>query len=782
MTTSYIISTNLQFGFIFSLFLVLFIPSSALNPDGTLLLSFKYAVVSDPLSVLENWNYEDDNPCTWIGITCASIGDPGKPRVVSLILPNSQLLGSVPEDLGLIDHLRSLNLSNNSLNGTLPASLFNSSDLQILSLSSNTISGELPQLITGPSLKFLNLSNNVLAGNIPQSLTSLKSLTVVSLKNNHLSGTIPNGFDFTLYLDLSSNAFSGSLPLQFGGRKINYLNLSNNKLSGAIPPEFVKDIPPKAMIDLSNNNLAGPIPQHSPLSNQKTDSFTGNADLCGSPLEKVCTVPSTLSTPPNVTTNSTPPAAIAAIPRTINSSPSNNTPGASSQATSRTQHGLNIKPTKLVAIIVGDLAGIGILAIIILYVYKWKKQKKHNAEFAISKPVPTHKDELTISKESKSQTTWSCLTKGHGEETSTTGSESEETGTSRYHNGNHQQGTTGYQNVSLQPNDRSLVMVDGETELEIETLLKASAYILGTSGSSGIVYKAVLEDMSAFAVRRIGECSVERLKEFESYVRAIAKLRHSNLVRVRGFYWGEDEKLLISDYIDNGSLATATYRRVGSSPYHIPFDIRLKIAKGVARGLTYIHEKKHVHGNIKPSNILLTPDMDPVISDFGLHWLVSGKDSYKTDDSTRHFGSKRSISRDEIQDFPVSSSSSSYATPVNGFIGCTSPYHAPESHKNLRPNPKWDVYSFGIVLLELITGKVFSDRELGQWTSGSVAEDKTRLLRMADVAIKADVARKEKAILACFKLGFSCASLVPQKRPSMKDALQVLEKMPCSAY
>ncbi|GAB4838751.1 hypothetical protein Ancab_028294 [Ancistrocladus abbreviatus] len=83
----------------------------------------------------------------------------------------------------------------------------------------------------------------------------------------------------------------------------------------------------------------------------------------------------------------------------------------------------------------------------------------------------------------------------------------------------------------------SLVMVDGEEELELETLLRASACILGASGAN-IVYKAVLQDGTTFVVRRIGESVAERMKDFENQVRRISKLRHPNLVRVRGFYWG----------------------------------------------------------------------------------------------------------------------------------------------------------------------------------------------------------------------------------------------------
>lgn len=204
-------------------------------------------------------------------------------------------------------------------------------------------------------------------------------------------------------------------------------------------------------------------------------------------------------------------------------------------------------------------------------------------------------------------------------------------------------------------------------------------------------------------------------------------------------------------------------------------------------GLAYIHEKKHVHGNIKPSNILLTLEMDPIISDFGLEWLIFGKHNHKTKGSNRHFGSKRSISSHEemmIQhDYHHSASSSPYMAPATGLLGCTSPYHAPESMKSIKPNPKWDVYSFGIVLLELISGKVFSERELGQWNaSSSTIDDENSILRLADMCVRTDIHGRHDATLACFKLGFSCASLNPQKRPSMKEALQVLEKIPSSSF
>ncbi|KAL0334905.1 UNVERIFIED_CONTAM: putative LRR receptor-like serine/threonine-protein kinase [Sesamum radiatum] len=766
----------------FSLFLLLLAPAVlGLNLDGSLLLSFKYSVLSDPLSVLDNWDYSDATPCLWTGVTCAQIvggafgGMSDMFRVISLSLPNSKLLGIVPEDLGFIPHLRTLDLSGNFLNGTLPSSLFNASELEVLSLANNVISGGIPEFFAGPkSLRLLNLSDNALAGNIPKSITSLQNLTVVSLRSNYLSGPIPSGIRSFQVLDLSSNLLNGSLPLGFGGENLRYLNLSSNKFSGSVPQEFAAQIPGNATIDLSFNDLSGEIPESISLSNQKTEAYAGNTDLCGKPLKKLCTIPSTLSTPPNVTTNTSSPA-IAAIPKTIGSNPLPNSPDtAPSSGQIPPQHGL--KPAAIAGIAVAPLAGIAVLAAIFLYVYQKKKKKANAAAKETSTTtIKAHefkKDSAPAAvKETRNLPTWPCLSViTNGEETSeATGSDSDEN--SNYVT-DHSQLENENQKHEQAKNERSLVMVDGETELELETLLKASAYVLGSSGDS-IVYKAVLEDGTAFAVRRIGESGVARLKEFEGQVKAIAKLRHPNLVRVRGFYWGDDEKLVIYDYVSNGSLANVGYRKIGSSPYHLPLATRIKIAKGVARGLAYIHDKKNVHSNIKPSNILLTPDMEPMVSDFGLHWLIHGKHTRKSDGSARHFGSKRST--DDLYDQSVNGSP--YIAPA-GFVGCTSPYHAPESLNNLKPSPKWDVYSFGILLLELLTGKVFSDRELSQWTVGSVAEDPNQVLRMADVAIRGDVAGREEAMLAWFKLGFSCASLVPQKRPCMKDAVHVLEKIP----
>ncbi|EEF43610.1 Interleukin-1 receptor-associated kinase, putative [Ricinus communis] len=725
---------NLHFLVFLFLFLVLgLVPTFALNTDGILLLSFKYSTLSDPLSVLESWNYDDDTPCSWNGVTCTELGLQGTPdmfRVTSLVLPSSQLLGSIPPDLGFIQHLKHLDLSNNYLNGSLPSSIFNATELEVISLSGNEISGELSESIGGmKNLQLLNLSDNALAGKVPKNLTSLQNLTVVSLRSNYFSGYVPSGFNSVQVLDLSSNLLNGSLPLDFGGANLRYLNLSYNKLSGQISQAFAKEIAQNATIDLSFNNLTGAIPESLSLLNQKTESFKGNIDLCGKPLKNLCSIPSTLSTPPNISTTS---PAIAVIPKPLESTPVTNTSSGNQKASgNQTQNGL--KPTTVIAIVVADLAGITILALAILYVYQLKKKKTLNhtstndylpkSEQKLQpESISTKTDQLA---ESRKPITWSCLPI-KAEETS---EESATSDSDREGSGQQNESSNQWYGSSHHPQQKGgkLVIVDGETEMDMETLLKASAYILGASGAS-IVYKAVLADGTAFAVRRIGESGIERFKDFENQVRFISKMRHPNLVRIRGFYWGDDEKLVIYDYVSNGSLASSSFRKPGSSPFHLPLKVR----------------------------------------------LVLGNNSYKASNSGRNFGSQRSTTTS--QDHPITAASP-HATPSSSTTN-GSPYQAPESLKNLKPNLKWDVYSFGVILLELLTGRVLSERELSQWTAGSIVEDKNRVLRFTDVAIRADVEAKEDAVLACFKLGFSCASFAPQKRPSMKEAVQVLEKIP----
>ncbi|KAK1439949.1 hypothetical protein QVD17_05774 [Tagetes erecta] len=580
----------------------------------------------------------------------------------------------------------------------------------------------------------LSLPNSHLTGSIPiTALSRLRHLQLLNLSNNSINGTIPASiFNFPNLqtLSLSSNFISGQLPETIPAlQSLQVLNLSNNNISGFVLRNFAENIPVNAVVDLSFNNLTGEIPQM--FSNQKQEYFAGNLNLCGKPLNKACTVPSLHSFPPNVSLNGSATAAIAAMPKTTGD-----------EDTLVNHSHRKVNSWKIVAILAGDVAGMMTL-VILFYTYQFRK--KNTSQNRTDELVEVKADEARAC---------CCFVRGSEEEERETLTDNETEG----------------------DDERRLVMVDRETEMEMETLLKASAYVLGSSGGS-IVYKAVVGGGGGggggvFVVRRIGECGVEKMKDFEKIVRGLSKFRHRNLVKVLGFYWGEEEKLVIYDYVSNGNLATAGYEKTGSSSCHLSFETRLKIAKGIAKGLSYIHEKKHVHGNMKPNNILLTPNMDPVISDFGLDWLILGKAN-----SAIHKSSS-------TQEEPTIITRNHHYHHTNNLYGYVSPYQAPESIKSSKSNPKWDVYSFGIILLELFLGKVFSYNELAQWnTDSTTANMETKILKIADQFISTidEHGSRKDCFLTCTKLGFSCASLVPHKRPSMKVVLQVIEKIQCTS-
>jgi hypothetical protein len=595
-----------------------------LNADGVLLMSFKNAVTADPLGALSGWSYGSAEPCAWNGVVCAGFQQPDAAaaavnvtsaaagegnataaaangtdvgglgvntslaaatvsRVISLVLPNAQLSGPLPTDLARLDHLRHLDLSGNSLNKSgLPAALLNASELRVLSLAGNGMAGELPDAYAR-GLQELNLSDNALSGRLPAALCRLPSLVVLGLANNRLAGALPIGGLGALELvDLSNNRFNGSLPSDFGGSRLRLLNVSSNGLTGALPTEMSAVIPTNATVDLSRNNLTGAVPQAGAFAVQPAAAYEGNADLCGPPLKQPCSIPSSLSNPPNATDS---PPAFAAIPKNPGPSP----PGTDGPPQApRGQE--KLRPAAIVAIVAGDIAGVGLLFVLFLYAYHVRKKRRQRPEEDPTPPQPKSSMRgigegvktlhIAGGKEEKASTSTGCCI-GHrtyssdssecsvsSDGESDDGEDVKKRGSLIGRSTPQDHGSKKYDpQQQAPPVPATLVTVDGDGELEMETLLKASAYILSATGSS-IVYKAVLADGTALAVRRIGESGgADKLKDFEAQVRAVAGFRHPNILRLRGFYWGADEKLLIHDYAPNGSLANIAFSSKSPSPF-----------------------------------------------------------------------------------------------------------------------------------------------------------------------------------------------------------------------
>uniref|UniRef100_A0A0E0LY88 Protein kinase domain-containing protein n=1 Tax=Oryza punctata TaxID=4537 RepID=A0A0E0LY88_ORYPU len=750
-------------------------PAAALNQDGVLLLSFKFSLLADPLASLAGWGYADDTPCAWNGVVCMAFpaSSSEAARVVSVVLPNAQLVGPIARELGLIEHLRHLDLSGNALNGTLPVELLRAPELRVLSLAGNGITGSLPEEVGQlRSLRALNLAGNALSGPIPANLTLLPNLTAVSLANNFFSGALPvGGFPALQVLDVSSNLLNGTLPPDFGGAALRYVNLSSNRLAGAIPHEMASRLPANVTIDLSYNNLTGAIPTLAPFTVQRPTAFAGNAELCGRPLDSLCAFASSAADPPNGTARS--PPAIAAIPK----NPTEALPGddtgaeAGAPASGSGQQG-RMRMATIIAIAAGDVAGIAVLVVVFMYVYQVRKKRQREEVAKQRMGVVFKKPEPEESPDGIGRSLSCCLRKKAGDESDSTEEVTDTSASFAAKEGvvaaKTDEAATGSKKAKDGGGGEVLVTVDGEVELEMETLLKASAYILGAAGSS-IVYKAVLGDGAVLAVRRIGsdDAGVRRFSEFDAQMRAIARLRHGNILRLRGFYWGPDEMLLIHDFAANGSLANISVKRkTGSSPISLSWSARLRIARGVARGLAFLHDKKFVHGNVRPSNILLDADMEPLVADLGIHRLVRGGDTLKA---------AAGRSAKSLPDLSPPPGASPLVGP-SGSGDAAAQYQAPEGVKNPKANAKWDVYSLGMVLLELVAGRALTSLELCQWSSAAAAEE--QVFRLADAALRGEMAGREEALASCLRLGFACCAMAPHKRPSMKEVVAAMDRIP----
>lgn len=480
-------------------------PSFSLSPDGLSLLALKSAVdqTSDGGSAFSDWNENDTYPCHWSGISCMNISGFSDPRVVVIAISRKNLTGYIPSELGTLVFLRRLNLHGNRFYGSIPVQLFSATSLHSIFLYGNNLSGPLPPSICHlPRLQNLDLSKNSFSGTIPGDLANCRQMQRLILAGNRFSGEIPTGIwpemENLVQLDLSSNEFNGSIPADLGELKSlsGTLNLSFNHFSGKIPSSLGK-LPGTVNFDLRHNNLTGEIPQTGSFSNQGPNAFLNNPSLCGFPLQKPC------QSPPGGSQSSAP----------VSDSNSNE----------------GLKPGLIILISIANAAVIAFIGLVIVYLY-WKTKDSKGCSCA---------RKVKFS-DGTSVKFCSC--------TCLNGFPSND---SEMESGNYGGGGEGGV-------EGDLIAIDKGFKFELDELLRASAYVLGKS-RLGIVYKVVLSNGVPVAVRRLGEGGGQRFKDFASEIQAIGRVKHPNIVRLRAYYWAQDEKLLISDFISNGNLASALH-------------------------------------------------------------------------------------------------------------------------------------------------------------------------------------------------------------------------------
>lgn len=263
-------------------------------------------------------------------------------------------------------------------------------------------------------------------------------------------------------------------------------------------------------------------------------------------------------------------------------------------------------------------------------------------------------------------------------------------------------------------------------------------------GGFGSVYKGMLKDGTMAAVKVLSAESRQGLKEFLTEIKVIADIEHSNLVKLYGYCAEGNHRILVYGYLKNNSLAQ-TLLGGGHSNIQFNWPTRRKICVGVARGLAFLHEEVQphiVHRDIKASNVLLDDELEPKISDFGLAKL-----------------------------FPAN------LTHISTNVAGTAGYLAPEYAIRGQLTRKADIYSFGVLLLEIVSGRSNTNRRFPleeQYLVEKVWEfyQKQELVNLVDTSLAGDYDVEE----ACnyLKIGLLCIQDVPKQRPSMSTVVMML--------
>ncbi|KAL3617082.1 Serine/threonine-protein kinase hsl1 [Castilleja foliolosa] len=636
------------------------------------------------------------------------------PNLYELRLFQNQLSGVLPPNLGKSSPLRYIDVSTNNFTGRIPESLCSNGTLEELLLLENSFTGEIPaSLAECRSLLRVRLGQNSFTGVIPVGFWGLPHVSLLELTGNSFSGGIAKtiaGATNLSQLILSANNFSGSFPEEIGfSGSLMEISANDNKLSGSLPSSLV-NLGQLVKLDLHNNELSGELPTeiHSWKKlnelNLASNAFSGDIpgeigelsvlnylDLSGNqfsgkiPVELQNLKLNRMNLSNNRLSGDIPP--LYEKPMYRESFLGN--PGLCGDIEGLCDGKGDIKNMGYAWLLrsIFVFAGLVLVVGLIWFYLKYMKFKK-----------------AKLAEKSK----WTLMS---------------------FHK-------------------------LGFSENEILDALDEDNVI--GSGSSGKVYKVVLTTGEAVAVKKLwgrpklAEDSSDLEKghsqdnSFDAEVETLGKIRHKNIVRLWCCCTAKDCKLLVYEYMPNGSLGDFLHSTKSGL---LDWPIRFKVALDAAEGLSYLHHDcapAIVHRDVKSNNILLDSDYGARVADFGLARAVDAN--------------------------PKGINSMSVIAGSCGYI-------APEYAYTLRVNEKSDTYSFGVVILELVTGKLpvdpeFGEKDLVKWVCTLL--DQKGVDHVIDP--KLDSCFKNE-ICRVLNIGLLCTSPLPINRPSMRRVVKMLQEI-----
>ncbi|KAG8497266.1 hypothetical protein CXB51_008471 [Gossypium anomalum] len=736
-------------------------------------------------------------------------------RLQVLYLQNNYLTGSIPASLSNCSQLVSLHLSFNYLEGTIPTSLGSLSKLKDLRLWLNQLHGEIPQELSNiQTLETLILDFNELTGTIPSGLSNCTKLNWISLSNNRFTGEIPawlGKLSSLAILQLSNNSFYGRIPPELGDcQSLIWLDLNTNQLNGSIPPVLFKQsgkiavnfIAGKRYMYIKNDGRkechgAGILLEFAGIRQEQLNRISSRNPCNFNRVYAGHTQPTFDNNGSMIFLDISYNFLSGSIPKEIGTMPylfilnlgHNDISGNIPQEIGNLK-GLGILDlsyNRLEGSIPQSMTGITLLSEINLsnnflsgmipetgQLETFPASDFFNNAGLCGVPLPPCGDPAAASS--------SEHRKSHRKQASLAGSvamgllfslfcifgvivaivetkkrrEKQDSALDVY--------MDSYSHSSIANTSWKLTGAREALSINLATfekplrkltfadLLEATNgfhndSLIG-SGGFGDVYKAQLKDGSVVAIKKLIHVSGQGDREFTAEMETIGKIKHRNLVPLLGYCRVGEERLLVYEYMMYGSLEDVLHGQKKAG-IKLNWAARRKIAIGAARGLAFLHHNciPHIiHRDMKSSNVLLDENLEARVSDFGMARLMNAVDTHLS---------------------------------VSTLAG-TPGYVPPEYYQSFRCSTKGDVYSYGVVLLELLTGKRptdsadFGDNNLVGWVKQHA---KLKISDVFDPELMKEDPMLEIELLQHLKVACACLDDRHWRRPTMIQVMAMFKEI-----
>lgn len=655
-----------------------------------------------------------------------------------LDLSYNKLSGSIPLDMLSPPNLLSIDLSYNLLSGPIPSDI--SQNLNRLRLGSNKLNGGIPsaKFKTLQNLTYLELENNSLTGSIPPDLGSCSKLALLSLAMNNLTGTLPGqlgNLSSLQVMKLQSNQLIGEIPTEITQlQKLSILNVSWNLLNGPIPPT-ISNLGSLINLNLQRNRFSGPIPKDISSMNSLIELQLGENQLSGN----IPKMPAKLQIALNLSSN----RLEGSIPTTLSqlaglevldlsdNNLSGEIPTSLTAMTSLTQL---ILANNMLTGICPKFSGY-----VVVNVSGNRDLIVKNDTTSNTQPAKKGKSVATalligfaVALFAVLVVTWLAISISR-----------------RYYRVNDEQLQSPEDLPLPQVLQGNILTANGIHRSNIdftkamEAVANPSNITLKTRFST--YYKAVMPSGSSYFVKRINwSDKIFQLGSHDKFgheLEVLGKLSNSNVMTPLAYVLTVDNAYLFYEYAPKGTLFDVLHGSLGKA---LDWASRYSIAVGAAQGLAFLHGFNScpiLLLDLSSRNIMLKTLKEPQVGDIELCKVI---------DPSKSTGS---------------------LSMVAGSVG----YIPPEYAYTMRVTMAGNVYSFGVILLELLTGKpaVSEGTELAKWVlNNSVKQDKW------DHILDSNVSRTSLAIksqmLAVLKVALGCVNVSPDARPKMKSVLRML--------